>query len=263
MFALLISPILRSYNRISIFIAFFAIATFCLAVNYVYLRYIPAQKDRYFKYILLILLSGLVFFDQIRIVYPYNQEEIIENYVSDKDFVREIEGQLPSGAMIFQLPFMNYPEAVKTNNMKNYDHLKVYLHSDNLRWSYGAMRGSISSEWNRRTASLPVEAMVTAAAVTNFSGIQIDRDGYTRQEWNELEKALTEMLQVKPKISRNGRLVFFDLQPYATACETVLPRLSGTGLEHCTVLPVSQGGNSPRIKKRRSSACHAAARREY
>jgi phosphoglycerol transferase len=223
-FSLLISSSIRSYNRISVFIAFFAISTFCLIVKDLYFKYISAEKDKYYKYIILVLLSGLVFFDQVQVIYPYNQEESIDEYISDSNFVMEIENQLPDNALVFQLPFMNYPEGTPIKELRNYDHFKMYLHSSKLRWSYGAMKGRESAEWNRSTASLPFEAMVTALSLSNFSGIQIDRNGYSEGEWRDLENTLTNILGVKPIISRNRRLVFFNLQPYIEDMRTSLSR---------------------------------------
>ncbi len=163
-----------------------------------------------FQSIVLVLFTGLVFIDQIWVVYPYDQEKLITDFASDRDFVREIEMQMPDNAMIFQLPFMEYPEAGNIRDLLDYDHFKVYLHSNGIRWSYGAMKGRESSEWNRFASSLPIEEMVKALSAANYSGIQIDRNGYTKTEWKDLENTLSNILRVKPIISQNDRLVFFD-----------------------------------------------------
>ena len=76
--SLLISSSIRSYNRISVFIAFPSITFFCLVVKDLHLKYISAERTPIFQTIVLIFLCGLVFWDQIWVVYPYNQEEIIK-----------------------------------------------------------------------------------------------------------------------------------------------------------------------------------------
>ena len=45
------------------------------------------------------------------------------------------------GAMVFQLPYRRFPETQPLARMADYDLMRGYLHSDDLRWSYGFMKG--------------------------------------------------------------------------------------------------------------------------
>src|SRR5207244_1350618 len=72
-------------------------------------------------------------------------------YQADAAFVRSVEDSLPSGAMVFQLPYVPYPEPSREALPRyqpilrhSYDHFRGYLHSQTLRWSYGGMKGRAS-----------------------------------------------------------------------------------------------------------------------
>src|SRR5207253_2676574 len=53
---------------------------------------------------------------------------------TDAAFVKELESALPDQAMIYQLPYRVFPEGAR------YDHLRLFMHSKSLRWSYPCMR---------------------------------------------------------------------------------------------------------------------------
>ncbi len=62
--------------------------------------------------------------------------------------------------------------------MHDYDHFRGYLHSKNLRWSYGTIKNRDGDRAQAVVAALPTEQFVQALAFAGFSGIYFDRDGY-------------------------------------------------------------------------------------
>lgn len=62
--------------------------------------------------------------------------------------------------------------------MKDYASFRGYLHSTNLKWSYGAYKGRTADKWNQVVSSLEVDQMLETLALTGFEGIYIDREGY-------------------------------------------------------------------------------------
>jgi phosphoglycerol transferase len=60
--------------------------------------------------------------------------------------------------------------------MTDYEHLKGYLHSSTLRWSYGGVKGR-DGDWQK---SLPEDPKLLVAELEqlNFQGIWINRNGY-------------------------------------------------------------------------------------
>ena len=94
------------------------------------------------------------------------------------------------------------------NRMVDYDELRGYLHSDDLRWSYGAVKGR--SDPSAALAAEPVPALVRDVAAAGFAGIYVDRFGYADQA-AKLESELAAATGATPIISENGRLSFFEL----------------------------------------------------
>lgn len=50
--------------------------------------------------------------------------------------VKQVQTELPSGASVFQLRYLPYPESPPMYEMQDYDPLRGYLHTTGLRWSY-------------------------------------------------------------------------------------------------------------------------------
>jgi phosphoglycerol transferase len=97
----------RSYNRISVFIAFFSF----LCIGLIITRYIAVRgkKGWVISCAASLVILGFGLYDQIppRFVTMFRQSNHLkESYASDKAFVTEIEHQLQKKAKIFQLPFV-------------------------------------------------------------------------------------------------------------------------------------------------------------
>src|SRR5262249_30669510 len=128
----------------------------------------------------------------------------------DRAYIRAIEATLPEGAAVFQLPYMIFPESQPIVNMWDYEHLRGYLHSRHLRWSYPAMKGRPQVEWLQRVSVQPVPEMVRSLATAGFQGIYIDRAAYLDGA-AALEAELRAVLKVQPLVSPDRRLCFFPL----------------------------------------------------
>lgn len=218
MFAFFVSPMLRAYNRISIFIEYVSILAVALLVD----RFIQCVNENKKEFSLMfkkniisavIVIFGLASLFSIWEGYPqlatptYEVNEM--NYTSDKDFVADIENCVESGSMIYQLPYHQYPEYGPVNNMWDY-HLYIgYLHSKTLKWSYGSIKGRAEDEWNEKVSLMPVDEMVSYLKNENFAGIYIDRRAYEQEELDELEGSLEQILGEKPMVSENSNLSFF------------------------------------------------------
>jgi phosphoglycerol transferase len=134
-------------------------------------------------------------------------------FMNDKDFVERVESSLPAEAKIFQLPIKRFPETAPIERVGDYDLLKGYLHSRQLRWSYGAMRGRTSDLWQTSLGTKPLPEIVETVGLAQFHGIYIDRFGYADNA-AKLENELRVMLETEPIVSKNGRLSFFNMSLY-------------------------------------------------
>ena len=115
--------------------------------------------------------------------------------------------------MIFQLPYFPFPEHPPIFELPDYDHMKAYLHSTSLRWTYGAIKGREGDLWQRSISALPLPEFVESLSFAGFNGIYVDRFGY-RDKGAALEAELSKLLGTTPLTSNSGRLAFFPLVAY-------------------------------------------------
>lgn len=197
---------IRAYNRISVYLAFFSLSAVAILLQKLKVRI----NNRVFIPMLLgVLVIGI--YDEttnMRLGQPYNEE-----FRSDRDFIHTIEDALPQGSMVWQLPFMPFPETPPIYKMSDYSHLKGYLHSSTLKWSYGAMKGRPPHYWMELISKLPVDQMVKQLSIAGFAGIYVDRWGYKNPE-QDVEEQLRTILRISPIVSRNSRLAFYPLTMY-------------------------------------------------
>ncbi len=210
-FAALVTAQIRSYNRISIFIAFFSILALLMALEVVFDKLSSFRgKSPQYALLLLILMIGILDQSSPAFVPPSSIEE---EFLTDEEFIGSVEELMPGGAMIFQLPYVPFPEHPSVMRMTDYEHFKAYLHSHSLRWSYGAIKGRDSDAWQRSVAKENLTNMVEAIYMAGFQGIYVDGYGY-QDGGLAIAEELLDILGVQPLVSPEGRRFFFDLRNY-------------------------------------------------
>lgn len=213
MFALLVSPQLRGLNRISIFIAFFSLLAIALTLDKIQKRSAGSRlKAIMFNFsLILILILGLL--DQVSPAFVPKYSEIKNLFLSDQEFVHKIEDSTLKNSLIFQLPYVSYPEASHPNG-EIYDHFRPYLHSSSLKWSYGAMRGRNDWQDSLEDASVNLDAFLAKISIVGFSGIYVDRKGFI-DPGKELEGKLQTKLGSQPVVtSRDRRFAFYNIAKF-------------------------------------------------
>lgn len=207
LFAFLVFSQFRGYNRVSIFLAFFVLFAIGLVLDTQKKKYLDAPLKRI---VFMIVSFGILIFglwDQTLPTYVATKPKQVANFRSDAAFVKEIESKLPSGSMIFQLPYHSFPEAGPDNRMNDYDHFRGYLHSTKLRWSYGAMKGRKWDKWQREISLLPIPEFIQTLKSTGFRGLYFDRFGYARHD--ETEQEIRRLLGEPAVVSEDKRLSFY------------------------------------------------------
>lgn len=204
---------IRSYNRISIFIAFFSLLALFLLLESLADKFAKQRflKFAYFGLLAIILAVGLL--DQSTTHMKPKYLQIKSDHTIDQQFVRKIELSVPEDTAIFQLPYIPFPESAPVNRMHDYDLLRPYLHSKDLRWSYGAMKGREADLWQRKVVKKPLKDFLNEISKVGFKGLYIDRAGYP-DTGVAIEQQLAGLLNVKPIVSSNKRLAFFSMTKY-------------------------------------------------
>lgn len=211
--ALVISPQIRAYNRIGIFIGFFSILAVLLVLDILRSKYVRTniRSAVFFGSLFIVLVGGVL--DQTNNQFVPNYDLSSEAFARDEAFIERIESVLPDSGMVFQLPYLPFPESQELNNMNDYNHLRGYLHSNTLRWSYPAMRGREGDHWIKRVSDLPSNQMLKELAGAGFQGVYINRDGYP-DGGVEIERQIAEELRVVPIVNEDNTLVFYDMTYY-------------------------------------------------
>lgn len=210
--AMFLAPWIRCYYRLTIFLSFFAIFALVLVLERLQQTY--ADRPR-LKWVFPVSAFGLLFlgmWDQTNKFFIPPFESTAAEFRSDGDFVRQIEARIP-GQAVFQLPYAPFPEFA-VHEMNCYDHMRGFLHTRNLRWSGGVVRGRACDGWQRQICSQPAPQMLETLALAGFKGLYIDRFGYADRA-KELENELKSILDEDAIVSENQRLVFYDLSDYA------------------------------------------------
>lgn len=209
LFALLITDLIRGYNRITIFLTFICILTVCAIAHT--LMENRSKLIRYGAAAAVILVSLFSWYD-LGFDKAADQAQIADAYRSDQAFIQEIDDVLEDGAMIFQLPYATSPEQGYILRMPDYAHTVGYVHSDNLRWSYGNGRGSFRDEWYKATAARPLPDMLRQLCFADFSGLYIDTRGYMPAEVESMTAELATLLQAEPITDARGLFLFYSLE---------------------------------------------------
>lgn len=231
-FNFLIYPQIRAYNRISIFIAFFCLFAIGLLLDSMRQWIITCKTTQYGWYAALVVVLWLGILDQ----FPRTSPDYLTmkaHYENERAFIAQLEGSLPMGAMVFQLPNTRFPEVPPVLDKPVYDELRGYLHSRTLRWSSGAMRGRPQALWGeqigsqidllhadsggRRNLSFKprsLQEVLDALVLAGFSGIYIDRHGL-QDGGNNIVTRLQALLDTAPIENGDRHLAFFNLTRYA------------------------------------------------
>lgn len=219
LFSFAISPSIRGWNRISIFIAFGCVLAFFLGLQLLLEKFSSKIKTHALLAAAIILIVGM--YDQTASPCKQciTQQKLV--YDNDRNFVTDIERSLPEGAAVYQLPYMPFPETPPLNRLADYQLATGFVHSENLHWSYGGMKGRDGDMYYRSLASEPLEKQLEIINRLGFNGIYIDRRGYSDNA-KELISNLTKLLGSPPLLnSSNGELAFFKITP------TESPNLAG------------------------------------
>jgi phosphoglycerol transferase len=172
LFSLLISSDIRAYNRICPFIAFFSLVAVALAIDSLF-----KTRERRTMAAVIVLALGLS--DQgtaavnLNVAYPGIAAEIRPL----ETFVHQLESRLPDQSMVLELPFRTYLDDEGVARMMPYDHLKLYVVSHSIRWSYPALSND-QVLWQQALASLDPRRLAGDVAAAGFAAVLIDRNGY-------------------------------------------------------------------------------------
>lgn len=206
---------IRSYNRLSILIGFLAFVAVGLLAQSALAR---VKGDRARAWLtgalaMLLLVAGLL--DQIPADMGARFSEPQKAWAADVTYFAKVERALPAKTAVFQMPYMSFPEpGGPIGSMGDYEHMRAFLHTEGLRWSYGAPKGSPADFLQARLATTPGSSLVAAVEKEGFEAVYVDRRGYDGQPLRlaEIETALSAASLAPPLVSADGTLEVYRLR---------------------------------------------------
>jgi len=118
-----------------------------------------------------------------------SERQLAEQVQGDQRLGAELERRLGSGATVFQLPVLDFPEGRPQLQVNEYDPLRLFLATRTLRFSYGELKNRAPDAWQHDCAGMSPAALVAALESYGFSAIDIDRRGYA----DDAEQLLAEL----------------------------------------------------------------------
>lgn len=228
LFSQAISPLIRGWNRVSVFIAFGAIAAFFLAVQIFINGFFSPKRTRLVLIASAFAIGLLGLYDQTVPACKACSEQTKLAFELDRHFVKQIEGSVPAGSAIYQLPYLPFPEVAPLHRLQTYDLVAGFLHSKSLRWSYAGMKGREGDLFYRALAQEPIEKQLKVIRRLGFTGLYVDRRGF-EDNAQALIGHLSAALGGPPILTRtDGEVVFFKLEP--------MPEVNLQGLNHTQIM---------------------------
>jgi phosphoglycerol transferase len=215
--ALLVTPEIRAYNRITPFILFFSLTAVALAID--------SLRSRRWRIAATaaVLAVGLVDHKMATIRLNADHGYIARQVRAVRAFVEPLERGLPAGAMVLQLPFRTFLSDPGVARMEPYDHLRLYVVSKSIRWSYPALSNE-QVLWQYAAARLSPRELPSQLAAEGFSAIVVDRNGYDDNGTATIA-AVREGLGGGTVIAETERYIALDLRSLAGSAAGSRPRL--------------------------------------
>ncbi len=220
LFALVVSPSIRGYNRISVFLGFFALAAaFLILQKWIDRKRIQTKVVWQISFLLLAL--GIYDQTSSSFALPKKLAKIKQELKQDQNEICHIEALLPKSSLVFQLPYLPFPEGGNVHAVYDYDPFRAPLFSRHLKWSYGAMRGRATDQWQKMASESPVEQMLEQIVAMGFSGLYLNRNGYLDQG-QEMQTQISALLDTPAFVS--DTVLFWDLRPFALQKYQTVPQ---------------------------------------
>lgn len=208
LFNFLITAEIRAYNRISVYIAYISILTFCIFIDHF------IKVKNMFFYILFTFIFSFALYEQLPYVnfFDQNAKNI---YLQDKRIIETIEKEMPENSAIYQLPTVGMYTFFQNSKSNPYKHLIGYIFSKKLKWSYGSETTRKENNWYNEVNTMNAKDLLNEISYAGFDGLYIDREVYGNDKYiNSLIIDIKNIIKKDPIISDERNIVFFDIRDF-------------------------------------------------
>lgn len=200
---------IRGYNRISVYVALFALLLLgVLADRVLRRRESTAWRAAWVAVLVVVVVVGVL--DQTPAQLWLSRERTEAAFHYDAAFGREVQAVLPAGSMVFQLPYVAFPGYGPIHGLEDYDELRGYVHTEGFRWSYAAMKGRPDAKWQEAAAQLPPDQLVEKLREEGFDALWVQLNGY-EDGGKELVAEYVELLGQPVTVKPDGSVAVWRL----------------------------------------------------
>lgn len=219
---------IRSWNRISIVIAFCGVVVSCYVLDAlmgwcrtrVGAGTGRAGVGRIVALAVAVVVGGVAYLDQAGQDLP-DYAAVKARDAALGGFFGAVHQTLGDGAAVYMLPYNGFPETPARQRMGAYDQSVGYIYEPRLKYSWGYMRGR-HPDYPYALAEQPGEQWLTAVAAVGFTGLTFDRFGYTDEQRTAQEADLQRLVGVPVAVSKDDRYLFYDLRAFAATMRSQL-----------------------------------------
>jgi len=207
-----ITPQFRAPNRISVYLAFYALLAFGLYCQS-RTRFTSPGKLKIFWS----LLFGVSLID-ISMPHVREMHQTQPRWNAHQSFFQTMDRILPKESMVFQIPYMGYPETPAIHQMGDYSPMIPYLHSNTLRWSFGVIKygpADRSIRWIWSIFEKDVVTFLSLVEAYGYKGILVDHLGFSDLGARADQELGSQMSG--PRVSVDSRFAFFDFSPKSSS----------------------------------------------
>lgn len=205
-----ITPMIRCLNRSSIVITCLSLCALLLVMDYIEERFIK-QKYTIFKIGIVGVVSMFVLYSEVTWFTTEWHKSAEEQDIILRDFFEEVENSVAENSMIYQLPFMLFPEGGSIVNMGEYQPALGYVYTDGLKWSYGAVKGRNTVGESLYIDEGMSEKFVQGIIDAGFSAVYIDTRGF-EDGGEAINRFYSETLGLTPIVSEDEWLYLYVLE---------------------------------------------------
>jgi phosphoglycerol transferase len=203
---------IRGYNRIVVFIAFFALVALALATTRA--MEIVRRNHRAFVALCLGIMTTALFgvYDQ-----QYAATNLRLRAASDQqkagvlqDVVMRTEKVLKPGSLLYEMPDTPFPPDGIRHGMQPYDQGRPHIYSATLRWSWPDF-SLLRHAWAAAVPDATTDGLIPYLCRSGFDAVWLDRAGYATPQ-SSPEGDLRRRCGAPLVASTDGRYLVFDLR---------------------------------------------------
>jgi phosphoglycerol transferase len=200
---------MRVWSRMHVFLALLALLALGIALDRVRRAGVRAG--------LVVALTAVAVVDQTSPVYQPDFGFAARTRADVTALTAAIEERTDAGAMVYQYPHVSFPVPNRTTAPASpYDGFLPYLHSGDVRWSYGGLQGDPTADWQLALGTRPLAEQLALLGAAGFAGVLVD--GSTLAGTPEQAAEVVATLGGADVGSADGRWGYHDLPAEGVTC---------------------------------------------